>query len=144
MSRSQNEIDRQMDFLVRLMELVYPGAHHLTAEDIAQWKSDFTPAEHRLGLRAGFADLGEAAYDLLPKERQRIDTILLSEGFQSLTEVMLAQGKRVKRLLKKKRLVCEEDAIVLNNMLSSNLLNKEEAQQAIYLIDTFAEYLANR
>lgn len=55
----------------------------------------------------------------------------------TLTELQVRHGRRVKRLLKKKRLVHEDDAIALKGFLDSGLLNEADAAAAMHLIENF-------
>ena len=109
-----------------------PGAVH-----IKSWQSKFTPSEQRQGLQDGLGDIAEEGFRLSPDERQKIDDRMRSESLMTLSELQVRHGKRIRRLLKKTRLLHEEDAIALKGFVDADLLGEQDAEIAMRLVDTF-------
>lgn len=129
------EFDYLLKVFLRLCELMHP--EYAMAGDIKRWQAEFTPCQLRQGLQDGLGDLAEDGFDLPADRRRQIDETMRSEGLMTLTELQVRQGRRVKRLLKKKRLIHEEDAMALKGFLDSGLLTEADAQTAMHLIETF-------
>jgi hypothetical protein len=131
------EFDYFLKVFLRLSKLIAPQFDVNDPAYIENWRSKFTPSQQRLGLESGLSDLAEDGFDLSLEERRKVDNAMRSEGLMTLSELQVHHGKRIKRLLRKKKLVHEEDAIALKGMLDSHLLDEQEAEIATRLIDNF-------
>lgn len=129
------EFDYLLKVFLRLSELMNP--QYDIAADIKSWQAQFTPSQQRQGLQEGLGDLAEQGFGFPADSRRQIDETMRSEGLMTLTELQVRHGRRVKRLLKKKRLFREDDAIALKGFLDSGLLNDADAQIAMDLIENF-------
>jgi hypothetical protein len=131
------EFDYFLKVFLRLSKLITPQLNMNDPAYIENWRSKFTPSQQRRGLESGLSDLAEYGFDLSLEERRKVDDTMRSEGLMTLSELQLHHGKRIKRLLRKKKLLHEEDAIALKGMLDSYLLDEQEAEIATRLIDNF-------
>jgi hypothetical protein len=129
------EFDYLLKVLLRLSELMHPG--YDLATDIKSWQAQFTPYQQRQGLQEGLVDLAEEGAGLPTDKRRQIDDTMKSEGLMTLTELQVRHGRRIKRLLKKKKLIREDDAIALKGFLDSGLLNEADTETATQLIENF-------
>ncbi|MDV6331009.1 hypothetical protein [Asticcacaulis sp. 201] len=132
MAIQSTEFDYFLKILLRLAEQMIPQYDILA--DIEKWKTECTPLQQRRGLEAGLGDLAENGFHLPPEDRQRIDDIMRSEGLMTLSELQVLYGQRIRRLLKKKRLIREEDAVALKGALDADLLDAQEFEIAKHLI----------
>jgi hypothetical protein len=137
MTIQATEFDYLLKVFLRLSALVTPQLDMSDPTYIENWRSKFTPSQQRRGLESALGDLAEDGFELSLEERRKIDETMRSEGLMTLSELQVRHGKRIKRLLKKKKLVHEEDAIALKGMLDFDLLDDQEAEIATRLIDTF-------
>jgi len=135
MSAPAVEFDYLLKVFLRLSELMHP--QYDITRDVRSWQVQFTPSQQRQGLQEGLRDLAEEGFGLAPDRLRQIDERMRSEGLMTLTELQVRHGRRVKRLLKKKRLVHEDDAIALKGFLDSGLLNEADAAAAMHLIENF-------
>ena len=129
------EFDYLLKVFLRLSELMNP--RYDIAADIKSWQAQFTPYQQRQGLQDGLGDLAEEGFGFPLEKRRQIDDTMRSEGLMTLTELQVRHGRRVKRLLKKKKLIREDDAIALKGFLDSGLLNELDAEAAMHLIENF-------
>lgn len=137
MAIQATEFDYLLKVFVRLSALVTPQFDMSDPAYIENWRSKFTPSQQRRGLESALGDLAEDGFDLSLEERRKIDETMRSEGLMTLSELQARHGKRIKRLLKKKKLNHEEDVIALKGMLDFDLLDDQEAEIARRLVDTF-------
>lgn len=105
---------------------------------IERWRLRLPPSQQRRGLADALGDLSEDGFDLTPEERVRIDNTMKAENLITLSEIQAQHGARIRRLLKKKKLVHEDDAIALKGFLDANLLNDTDAEIANRLIEGFS------
>ncbi|WP_155913805.1 hypothetical protein [Asticcacaulis sp. AC466] len=135
MAIQSTEFDYFLKVLLRLAEQMIPQ-YDIWA-DIEKWKTECTPLQQRRGLEAGLGDLVENSFQLSAEDCQGIDDVMRAEGLMTLSELQVLYGQRVRRLLKKKRLVREEDAIALKGALDADLFDTQELEIAKHLIASY-------